>query len=62
MHYPGVLFGQLIYMLLFLPVGPLIVIGLIFLAGYSLLSLAGAAGGAGMRRLVGTGLGGDGAQ
>ena len=31
MHYVGVLFGQLIYMLLFLPLGPLIVIGLVFL-------------------------------
>ena len=61
-HYPGVFFGQLIYMLLFLPLGPLIVMGLVFLAGYSLLSLAGAAGGAGMRRLAGRWSGGDGVQ
>lgn len=62
MHYVGVFFGQLIYMLLFLPLGPLIAIGLVFLAGYSLLSLVGAAVGAGMRRLAGRGSGSDGVR
>lgn len=62
MHYPGMFFGQLIYMLIFLPVGPLIALGVVFLAVYSLLSLAGAAGGAGMRRLAGRFSGGVGTR
>jgi len=38
----GIVIGQFIYMVIFLPVGPLIVIGMMFLFGYSLLSLFGA--------------------
>ena len=41
-HYAGSVAGQLIYALLFLPLGPLFVLGIGFLLGYSLLFLAGA--------------------
>jgi len=40
--YLGILFGQIIYMLIFLPTGPLMFLGLVYLAAYSLLALAGA--------------------
>jgi hypothetical protein len=39
----GIVFGQLIYMLVFLPSGPLLPLGIIFLFTFSVLSLAGAA-------------------
>lgn len=46
----GVVAGQVIYMLIFLPAGPLVPLGMVFLAGYGFLSLLGAALGAGLRR------------
>ena len=42
-HYLGAAFGQAIYELCFLPVGPLFLLGLLFLLGYSLVFLAAAA-------------------
>jgi hypothetical protein len=51
-HYLGVIFGQLTFMLLFVPGGPLIIVGIAFLAVYSLITLAGAAAGVGVRRLL----------
>jgi len=50
-HYLGVILGQLAFMLLFVPGGPLIIVGIALLAVYSLITLAGAAAGAGVRRL-----------
>ena len=47
-HYPGVLLGQLTYMIVFLPGGPLLLVGVGFLMFYSFLFLAAAAGGAGI--------------
>ena len=41
-HYAGGIVGQLLYALVFLPVGPLAVVGLLFLAVWSLLFLGGA--------------------
>jgi len=41
-HYAGSVAGQVIYELIFLPMGPFFVLGLGFLPGYSLLYLAGA--------------------
>jgi hypothetical protein len=41
-HYLGSIFGQLLYAMVFLPSGPLAVVGLLFLALWSLLFLAGA--------------------
>ncbi len=41
-QYVGGVFGQLLYGLLFLPLGPLAAVGLLFLAMWSLLFLAGA--------------------
>ena len=37
--YIGIILGQLLFILLFLPVGPLLSIGLVYMAVYSLLSL-----------------------
>lgn len=48
-HYFGIFFGQLAFMLLFLPTGPLMVLGIGFLAIYSIIALIPAAGGAGVR-------------
>jgi hypothetical protein len=42
-HYLGALVGQLGYEALFLPVGPLFVLGVAFLLGYSLIFLVAAA-------------------
>jgi ABC-type Na+ efflux pump permease subunit len=39
----GIVVGQLIYLLVFVPLGPLLPLGLLFLVGYALLSLLGAA-------------------
>ena len=39
----GIMFGQLVYFLVFLPSGPLLPLGIIFLFGFGVLSLAGAA-------------------
>ena len=41
-HYVGSVFGQFLYGLLFLPMGPLAIVGLLFLALWSLLFLGGA--------------------
>ena len=51
-HYLGVILGQLAFMLLFVSGGPLIIVGSALLAVYSLITLAGAAAGAGVRRLL----------
>jgi len=48
-HTVGIFLGQLLYALAFLSVGPLIVVGVVFLAGYSLLCSAGAAFGSVVR-------------
>jgi hypothetical protein len=42
--------GQLAYMAIFLPLGPLVVLGVGFLAGFSLVAFAGAALSAGVRK------------
>ena len=42
-HYLGAVLGQLTYELIFLKLGPLVLVGALFLLGYSLLFLAGAA-------------------
>lgn len=44
-HYTGVVLGQFMFGLLFTGAGPLMVLGLAFLAAYALLYLAGALGG-----------------
>ncbi len=49
-HYVGSVAGQLTYQLVFLPLGPLLLLGVVFLLGYSLLFLAGAAIGSALRR------------
>ena len=38
----GVIVGQIIYMLIFIPSGPLLLIGIVFLVGYGLFSLIAA--------------------
>jgi hypothetical protein len=48
-QYVGSIFGQLLYGLLFLPLGPLAAAGLLFLVLWSLIFLAGAYIGARMR-------------
>lgn len=45
-QYLGVIVGQVLYLLLFLPIGPLLAVGLVFLLLWSLLFLAGAYAGA----------------
>ena len=42
-HYVGAVLGQVAYELAFLKLGPLFMLGLVFLAGYSLIFLASAA-------------------
>lgn len=49
-HYAGSVLGQLLYALVFLPVGPLIVLGVGFLLAFSALFLVGAFIGATLRR------------
>lgn len=51
MHYLGIVSGQLAYMLIFISLDPLMIVGVGFLAVYSLLSLAGVMGGVRIRRL-----------
>ena len=46
----GVVLGQLLYMLIFLPLGPLTPLGIMFMAAYGLISLVGAVLGARLRR------------
>ncbi len=48
-HYLGGLVGQALYLLLFLPPSPLMVVGLVFLLVWSLLLLVGAYAGARVR-------------
>ena len=48
-HYTGGVFGQFFYEILFLPMGPLAVVGLLFMVVWSLLFLLGACLGALMR-------------
>ena len=50
-HAVGIFLGQLLYLLVFLSAGPLIIVGAVFLAGYSLLCLVGAAVGSILRHL-----------
>jgi hypothetical protein len=54
-HYAGIMLGQLTYMLCFLPGSlsgsSLILVGVAFLAVYSIIALAGAASGAWFRRV-----------
>jgi len=49
-HYVGSVLGQVLYQLIFLPIGPLFVLGLGFLLGYALLFLLGALVGSRVRR------------
>jgi hypothetical protein len=49
-HYLGSVLGQMTYELIFLPLGPLFVLGVGFLLGYSLLFLVGALIGSRLRR------------
>jgi hypothetical protein len=51
-HYLGGIFGQLLYAVVFLPLGPLAGVGLIFLAVWSLLFMAGGYLGLRARTLV----------
>lgn len=48
-QYLGVVVGQVLYLLLFLPLSPLLAVGLAFLLFWSLLFLAGAYAGARLR-------------
>jgi hypothetical protein len=50
-HYAGIVLGQLTYMLCFLPGSPLILVGVAFVAAYSIIALAGAVSGAWFRRV-----------
>lgn len=53
LHYAGVVYGQLVYILIFLPrLGPLFLIGIMDLASFSLILLLGAYGGAKLRELL----------
>lgn len=52
-HYLGVFAGQLIFMLLFLPLGALVIVGVVFLALYSLITFAGSFAAMVARKLVG---------
>lgn len=49
-HAVGIVIGQFLYMLIFLPIGPLMVLGVLFLFVYSLLTLAGAGFGSVLRK------------
>lgn len=53
MLYVGSIAGQLLYQVLFLPSGPLMVVGLAFLVAWSLVFLAGVYGGSHLRRWLG---------
>ena len=46
----GVVVGQILYMLIFIPSGPLLLIGIVFLMGYGLISLIAAIFAARLRR------------
>jgi hypothetical protein len=52
-QYPGAVTGQLAFGLLFLPTGPLILVGVAFLLVWALIFLAGAIAGSRARLLVG---------
>lgn len=49
-HAIGIVLGQFLYMLIFLPLGPLMILGVVFLIGYSLFTLGGAGLGAAIRK------------
>jgi hypothetical protein len=49
-HYLGAVLGQAVYELVFLKLGPLFILGLVFLAGYSLIFVAATAIAASMRK------------
>jgi hypothetical protein len=49
-HYVGAILGQVAYALAFLKLGPLFIVGLVFLAGYSFIFVAAAAIVAWLRR------------
>ena len=49
--YLGIVVGQLGYLLVFLPSGPLLMLGSLFLLGYSLISILGVASGSHVRHL-----------
>jgi len=49
-HYVGALLGQVAYELVFLKLGPLFMVGLLFLAGYGIVFVLGAALAAFVRR------------
>ena len=51
-HYLGAWAGQLLYMILFLPIGGLIVLGVVVLLAYTLLFLAGAVAGMWLHRTM----------
>ncbi len=58
--YAGIVLGQLIYMVVFLEIGPLMVLGIAFLIGYGLVSLLGAFLGSRLKRIAGdSGASGD---
>ena len=48
----GIFLGQIIYILLFLPLGPLILIGILYLAGSSLICYLGASVGKLLKKYV----------
>lgn len=52
-HYIGAIVGQALYMLVFLPLGPLVVLGLGFMAAFSAIFMGAAAGGAALRERFG---------
>ena len=49
----GIVVGQLLYMLVYLPSGPMLPLGLMFLVGFALLSLLGAVLASQIRRRLG---------
>lgn len=51
-HYTGSMVGQLVYVLVFLPLGPLAAVGLLFLILWSLIFMCGAYLGARMHTFV----------
>ncbi len=49
-HAVGIVLGQFLYMLIFLPLSPLMLLGIVFLLVYSLLTLGGAGLGSAFRK------------
>lgn len=52
-HYLGAVAGQIVYMVLFLPAGPLFILGVVFLAVYSVIPFAAATAAGRLRVLDG---------